>query len=39
VLGILAIRSQPADGGQGIFFKEFNDPSAIRHLGRSDSLA
>jgi len=32
-LGFLAIRSQPADGGKGTFFKEFNGPTAIRHLG------
>ena len=29
-LGFLAIRSQRADGGKGIFFKEFSDPTAIR---------
>jgi len=37
-LGFLAIRSEPADGGKGIFFKEFNASTAIRCLG-ADSLA
>jgi hypothetical protein len=38
-LKFLAIRSQPADGGKSLFFKEFNDRIAIRDLGRSDSVA
>jgi len=38
-LGFLAIRSQLADGGKGAFFKEFNGPTAIPHLGGSGSLA
>jgi hypothetical protein len=29
VFGILAIRSQRADGGQGIFLKEFKAPTVI----------
>jgi len=39
--GIFAIRPQPADGGKGIFVKEFDDPTAIRHLsgGKPDSVA
>ena len=31
--GFLAIRSHRANDGNGIFFKKFNDPIAIRHLG------
>jgi hypothetical protein len=38
-LGFLAIRSQRADGGKGVFFKKFNASTAIRHLGGSDSVA
>ena len=37
-VGILAIRSQPADGGKGISFKEFNDPTAIRPFARPTRL-
>ena len=32
-LGFLGIRFQPTDGDEGIFFKKFNGPTAIRHLG------
>jgi hypothetical protein len=35
--GFLAIGSQWADGNEGIFFKEFNSPTAIRRLA-ADSL-
>jgi hypothetical protein len=38
-VGFLAIRSRLADGGKGLFFKEFNASTAIHHRGRSELLA
>jgi hypothetical protein len=37
--GFLAIRSQAADGGNGIFSNEFNARTAIRRPGVSHLLA